>query len=424
MSILRLKDENGNWQDVPAIIGPQGEPGKDGVTGADGKSAYQIWLDAGNTGTEADFLASLVGPQGPEGKPGEDGVTPDLSGVVKFVNNIGPDDNGNVEIEYEGFKVYRVKDGVSNSQYSSSRYSYILTDECLSTIQTMIANYLEGERNGVLVIDTDNILYLSDNLCFIIDESKSTSSKIVFQSLITPKDKLSVSSNATTGISALREAFYGMDVNWENDTIGTYTCYKSTTNVSGGSFVTSTTVTSANLTITGLHTYNKLPQSSVEPTDNKDLVNKSYVDSVAGGIKVINNSYRETILNQNNSSVLTWFSLCDYGGSGLYIVGESNLIFELPNGTQITLYVGSVIYIYNKGSGYVNDFGNQREFRIIGNYPYTATLSGNYYKAISKLNYLAQDNTTAYTPTSDYHPATKQYVDNLVGDIESLLSEV
>lgn len=31
---------------------------------ADGKSAYQVWLDQGNTGTEAEFLASLVGPRG------------------------------------------------------------------------------------------------------------------------------------------------------------------------------------------------------------------------------------------------------------------------------------------------------------------------------------------------------------------------
>ncbi len=35
--------------------------GKDGAAGAAGKSAYQIWLDAGNTGSEADFLASLKG---------------------------------------------------------------------------------------------------------------------------------------------------------------------------------------------------------------------------------------------------------------------------------------------------------------------------------------------------------------------------
>ena len=36
----------------------------DGADGSDGKSAYQIWLDAGNTGSEDDFLASLVGSGG------------------------------------------------------------------------------------------------------------------------------------------------------------------------------------------------------------------------------------------------------------------------------------------------------------------------------------------------------------------------
>ncbi len=36
-------------------------------TGKDGKSAYEIWLDEGNTGTEADFLASLKGEPGTGG---------------------------------------------------------------------------------------------------------------------------------------------------------------------------------------------------------------------------------------------------------------------------------------------------------------------------------------------------------------------
>jgi len=35
--------------------------GKDGTAGADGKSAYQIWLENGNEGTEADFLNWLKG---------------------------------------------------------------------------------------------------------------------------------------------------------------------------------------------------------------------------------------------------------------------------------------------------------------------------------------------------------------------------
>lgn len=41
-----------------------GDPGSNGTNGTNGKSAYQIWLDAGNTGTEADFLASLKGADG------------------------------------------------------------------------------------------------------------------------------------------------------------------------------------------------------------------------------------------------------------------------------------------------------------------------------------------------------------------------
>ncbi len=65
-----------------------GEPGKDGqvgsdgfsvadattgTDGADGASAYQLWLDAGNTGTEEEFLASLQGAAGSDGANGING---------------------------------------------------------------------------------------------------------------------------------------------------------------------------------------------------------------------------------------------------------------------------------------------------------------------------------------------------------------
>lgn len=67
--------------------GAKGETGAQGATGATGKSAYQSWLDQGNTGTEADFIASLkgetgakgdtgaTGPQGPQGEKGDTGDT-------------------------------------------------------------------------------------------------------------------------------------------------------------------------------------------------------------------------------------------------------------------------------------------------------------------------------------------------------------
>lgn len=44
-----------------------------GAQGPAGKSAYQIWLDAGNTGTEEKFLASLKGPKGDRGDTGPQG---------------------------------------------------------------------------------------------------------------------------------------------------------------------------------------------------------------------------------------------------------------------------------------------------------------------------------------------------------------
>jgi len=56
--------------------GPQGEPGPagaDGQDGSNGLSAYEVWIDLGNTGTEQDFIDSLTGPEGPQGPQGLSG---------------------------------------------------------------------------------------------------------------------------------------------------------------------------------------------------------------------------------------------------------------------------------------------------------------------------------------------------------------
>lgn len=50
-----------------------------GGAGSNGKSAYEIWLELGNEGSEDEFIASLKGPkgdtgtQGTPGTPGKDG---------------------------------------------------------------------------------------------------------------------------------------------------------------------------------------------------------------------------------------------------------------------------------------------------------------------------------------------------------------
>ncbi|QSH40791.1 hypothetical protein P0136_11425 [Lentisphaerota bacterium ZTH] len=61
--------------------GDQGIKGDKGDTGNPGKSAYQVWLDAGNTGTEAAFLAALKGAEGDKGSKGDAGEKGDQGDI-------------------------------------------------------------------------------------------------------------------------------------------------------------------------------------------------------------------------------------------------------------------------------------------------------------------------------------------------------
>jgi hypothetical protein len=80
-SIQGPKGDKGDQGDVgptgatgpQGSVGPQGLPGQDGLDGIDGatgSSAYEIWLSLGNTGSQSDFLSSLVGPKGDTGDTG------------------------------------------------------------------------------------------------------------------------------------------------------------------------------------------------------------------------------------------------------------------------------------------------------------------------------------------------------------------
>ena len=46
--ILRIRDENGNFINIPAIVGAPGKDGKDGIDGADGSDGSTIIIDNGN----------------------------------------------------------------------------------------------------------------------------------------------------------------------------------------------------------------------------------------------------------------------------------------------------------------------------------------------------------------------------------------
>ena len=118
--------ENGNWwigtidtgvkaegaSGQNGAPGQNGTPGQDGAPGQDGKSAYEIWLEAGNTGTEADFLASLRGQDGQNGAPGQDGA-PGQNGTP---GENGNDGRGILNVEVvDGVLVLYYTDGTSEN---------------------------------------------------------------------------------------------------------------------------------------------------------------------------------------------------------------------------------------------------------------------------------------------------------------------
>jgi hypothetical protein len=97
--------------------------GPAGAAGTNGLSAYEIWLAQSNTGTEADFLASLEGaqgpagpsggPVGPAGPAGASGVASDTSGNGYFYRLFANDKD-------DGFPYY---DNNANHNFSSSGYT-------------------------------------------------------------------------------------------------------------------------------------------------------------------------------------------------------------------------------------------------------------------------------------------------------------
>ena len=65
------------------------------LKGKDGKSAYQIWIDAGNSGTEEDFLVSLKGADGHTPVKGADYFTSD--DVSQIVNDVTASISGQID---------------------------------------------------------------------------------------------------------------------------------------------------------------------------------------------------------------------------------------------------------------------------------------------------------------------------------------
>ena len=125
--------------------GPQGMPGEPGLTGTAGESAFDIWIEAGNQGTEADFLTSLQGTNGEDGQPGETGVGIDSIWAESQQMIVLLDNEESYAIELpDATYVYETINNYQTHQYSGSFNESVLASLAKSgaCIQNMDATEL------------------------------------------------------------------------------------------------------------------------------------------------------------------------------------------------------------------------------------------------------------------------------------------
>ena len=125
------------------------------VKGITGKSTYDVWLDAGNIGTEEDFLNSLKGEtgepgvEGPKGDPGEPGIQGEKG---------DPGEKGDTPVK--GVDYFTEEDIASLGIPKK-------TSELENDSEFTNKEYVD---NAIANVDVDSVKMLEDNGIFIIKE--------------------------------------------------------------------------------------------------------------------------------------------------------------------------------------------------------------------------------------------------------------
>ena len=171
------------------IKGEKGDAGKDGTNGQDGKSAYQIWLDNGNTGSEVDFLNWLKGSDGTNGTNGKDGTNGTNGQDGKSAYQIWLD-NGHTGSEVDFLNLLKGSNGTNGANGKDGL----------------------GIKNVAINNDGDLIITFDDNTTMnaghVVDKGNrlNEDNKITFKTLtVTENTAYGKVSNATETFSFIEE---------------------------------------------------------------------------------------------------------------------------------------------------------------------------------------------------------------------------
>lgn len=171
--------------------GPAGVNGSIGLTGADGKSAYIVWLELGNVGSEQDFIDSLkaenvpvagpagaTGPAGANGLPGNTGPTgptgatglqgPEgvagAAGSTNYFSNVAPAPGAFVEGDVWHDKGTASPNiSVYNYQGSAWVFQYII-DNSAATAPAIPGFNFEGDSSALQSSTANSLMVFDDEI--------------------------------------------------------------------------------------------------------------------------------------------------------------------------------------------------------------------------------------------------------------------
>lgn len=435
------KGEKGD-QGIQGIQGVKGDTGEKGPKGDKG--------DRGETGPKGDTGAT--GPQGPQGPAGEGGVsleevkqitgelenleTEDKTDLVSAINEVANSSGGSTpEVYVEVVETGSTSAKVFNFNTKEKGFYYIPNNMASDKFYYKVGN------------DTNNLNY---SILFLVVKEKI--SDIVIPEGVTYVDFAYTFTGGRDGL--IRCDIFRIDKNGNIAKSGT-----------NGSM---SFVNEGSQTFNGEKAFTTIPKiyANLTPTLDNQLVNKKYVDDNASGISI--DDVEEITGNLENLSTEDKTNLVNaineianssggdtnnlkifpiyYNSNFIYfnrITDEENLqvVSDFLNyckdnngNAMLSIRFNDDLQLFrlttNVSSGAIYLYGLKE--KVSGGLLKTprlvvekTTIDGKY-KATQviryldesdyayKSNYLAMNNTTAYTPSAKYHPATKKYVDDSI----------
>ena len=171
--------------------------GASGQDGATGKSAYQFWLDEGNTGTESDFLLSLIGEKGEKGEKGERGDEAVITGGASSVVT--------ENLDTSRVLVSNLAGKISVSGISTKELNYL--DNTRSNIQNQIDDKQKLNSNLNYISNltpNDGAIIVGDGTRYITEIGATARSSLGLGTMATQNaNSVLISGGSITGIADL-----------------------------------------------------------------------------------------------------------------------------------------------------------------------------------------------------------------------------